>query len=254
METQNYLSVYAKSFNWAGFFLPKNILIKCSVLYDSCRTLDNIADQNNSLEKKKEEFIKFKEEFSSKSKKNIIISNMVDLIRSENINSSIVYDLFDGIESDIKANVKIKSYKELLIYCYRVAGTIGILMCIALDCKNKEAKKFATDLGIAMQLTNIIRDVLEDAKMDRRYLPSSITKDILPINILTISEKKNYNVNDYKLIKNALEKLISISEEYEFRDPKTDFDKSFDEQKIFVEKIRFPVPYYQEYLVLIKFF
>ena len=51
MKTQNYLSVYAKSFNWAGFFLPKNILIKCSVLYDFCRTLDNIADIKLSLSK-----------------------------------------------------------------------------------------------------------------------------------------------------------------------------------------------------------
>ena len=173
MKTQNYLSVYAKSFNWAGFFLPKNILIKCSVLYDFCRTLDNIADQNNSLEKKKEEFIKFKEEFSSKSKNNIIISNMVDLIRSENINSSIVYDLFDGIESDIKANVKIKSYKELLIYCYRVAGTIGLMMAKIMKVKNRDSLKSAINLGIAMQLTNISRDVIEDKNNDREYIESN---------------------------------------------------------------------------------
>ena len=173
METQNYLSVYAKSFNWAGFFLPKNILIKCSVLYDFCRTLDNIADQNNSLEKKKEEFIKFKEEFSSKSKNNIIISNMVDLIKSENINSSIVYDLFDGIESDIKANVKIKSYKELLIYCYRVAGTIGLMMAKIMKVKNRDSLKSAINLGIAMQLTNISRDVIEDKNNDREYIESN---------------------------------------------------------------------------------
>ena len=173
METQNYLSVYAKSFNWAGFFLPKNILIKCSVLYDFCRTLDNIADQNNSLEKKKEEFIKFKEEFSSKSKNNIIISNMIDLIRSENINSSIVYDLFDGIESDIKANVKIKSYKELLIYCYRVAGTIGLMMAKIMKVKNRDSLKSAINLGIAMQLTNISRDVIEDKNNDREYIESN---------------------------------------------------------------------------------
>ena len=173
MKTQNYLSVYAKSFNWAGFFLPKNILIKCSVLYDFCRTLDNIADQNNSLEKKKEEFIKFKEEFSSKSKNNIIISNMIDLIRSENINSSIVYDLFDGIESDIKANVKIKSYKELLIYCYRVAGTIGLMMAKIMKVKNRDSLKSAINLGIAMQLTNISRDVIEDKNNDREYIESN---------------------------------------------------------------------------------
>ena len=173
MEIQNYLSVYAKSFNWAGFFLPKNILIKCSVLYDFCRTLDNIADQNNSLEKKKEEFIKFKEEFSSKSKNNIIISNMIDLIRSENINSSIVYDLFDGIESDIKANVKIKSYKELLIYCYRVAGTVGLMMAKIMKVKNRDSLKSAINLGIAMQLTNISRDVIEDKNNDREYIESN---------------------------------------------------------------------------------
>ena len=173
METQNYLSVYAKSFNWAGFFLPKNILIKCSVLYDFCRTLDNIADQNNSLEKKKEEFIKFKEEFSSKSKNNIIISNMIDLIRSENINSSIVYDLFDGIESDIKANVKIKSYKELLIYCYRVAGTVGLMIAKIMKVKNRDSLKSAINLGIAMQLTNISRDVIEDKNNDREYIEAN---------------------------------------------------------------------------------
>ena len=173
METQNYLSVYAKSFNWAGFFLPKNILIKCSVLYDFCRTLDNIADQNNSLEKKKEDFIKFKEEFSSKSKNNIIISNMIDLIRSENINSSIVYDLFDGIESDIKANVKIKSYKELLIYCYRVAGTVGLMMAKIMKVKNRDSLKSAINLGIAMQLTNISRDVIEDKNNDREYIEAN---------------------------------------------------------------------------------
>ena len=173
MKIQNYLSVYAKSFNWAGFFLPKNILIKCSVLYDFCRTLDNIADQNNSLEKKKEEFIKFKEEFSSKSKNNIIISNMIDLIRSENINSSIVYDLFDGIESDIKANVKIKSYKELLIYCYRVAGTVGLMMAKIMKVKNRDSLKSAINLGIAMQLTNISRDVIEDKNNDREYIEAN---------------------------------------------------------------------------------
>ena len=173
METQNYLSVYAKSFNWAGFFLPKNILIKCSVLYDFCRTLDNIADQNNSLEKKKEDFIKFKEEFSSKSKNNIIISNMIDLIKSENINSSIVYDLFDGIESDIKSNVKIKSYKELLIYCYRVAGTVGLIMAKIMRVKNRDSLKSAINLGIAMQLTNISRDVIEDKNNDRQYIDSN---------------------------------------------------------------------------------
>ena len=53
MSNYSYLSVYAKSFNWAGFFLPKKIYKKCSALYDFCRTIDNIADETNNLEIKK---------------------------------------------------------------------------------------------------------------------------------------------------------------------------------------------------------
>ena len=63
MEKKSFLSLYAKSFNWAGFFLPKQIYEKCSTLYDFCRTLDNIADEKSGLELKKEKFKRFKEDF-----------------------------------------------------------------------------------------------------------------------------------------------------------------------------------------------
>ena len=53
MSNQNYLSIYAKSFNWAGFFLPKKTYLKCSALYDFCRTIDNIADEDDKLDIKK---------------------------------------------------------------------------------------------------------------------------------------------------------------------------------------------------------
>ena len=66
MTTKNYLSIYAKSFNWSGFFLPKKIYNKCSVLYDFCRTLDNIADQNKDLEIKKKELGQFRNKFEQK--------------------------------------------------------------------------------------------------------------------------------------------------------------------------------------------
>ena len=62
---------------------------------------------------------------------------------------------------------------ELLRYCHAVAGTVGLMMCRVLNCEEPRADSFAIDLGVAMQLTNISRDVLEDAKMGRRYLPAS---------------------------------------------------------------------------------
>jgi len=60
MSKNSYLSLYAKSFNWAGFFLPKKIYIKCSNLYDFCRTVDNIADNEGELEIKKNNLSTFK--------------------------------------------------------------------------------------------------------------------------------------------------------------------------------------------------
>ena len=59
MINKNYLSIYAKSFNWAGFFLPKKTYLDCSLLYDFCRTVDNIADEDGILEVKKKKIIKF---------------------------------------------------------------------------------------------------------------------------------------------------------------------------------------------------
>ena len=164
MTTKNYLSIYAKSFNWSGFFLPKEIYHKCSVLYDFCRTIDNIADRDVDLEIKKKELEEFKKNFEKKNKDETIIKNMWDLMKERNISKKIVDDLFDGVNSDLKKEVRIKTEKELLIYSYRVAGTVGLMMAKIFGVKKRESLQRAIDLGIAMQLTNIARDVVEDEK------------------------------------------------------------------------------------------
>ena len=66
MSNHNYLSIYAKSFNWAGFFLPKKTYLECSSLYDFCRTIDNIADEKNELNVKKNNLLNFKNNFNNK--------------------------------------------------------------------------------------------------------------------------------------------------------------------------------------------
>ena len=170
--SKNYLSIYAKSFNWAGFFLPKQVYEKCSTLYDFCRTLDNIADEDLDLEIKKEKFKKFKDDFKSKNFDNKIIRNIYLLIEEKNISINIIYDLFDGIESDLRYELKINSFQELLVYSYRVAGTVGLMMAKILNVKTQDSLKGAIDLGIAMQLTNIARDVVEDNKKNRQYINS----------------------------------------------------------------------------------
>ncbi len=170
MSSKNYLSIYAKSFNWAGFFLPKKTYKNCSYLYDFCRVVDNIADDENEIEIKKIKFQKFVNDFKQKNFEDPIIQNMWNIINEFNISLEIIYDLFDGIESDIKQNVKINTRKDLLIYCYRVAGTVGLMMAKILKVSKKQSLKSAIDLGIAMQLTNISRDVIEDLKKNRSYI------------------------------------------------------------------------------------
>ena len=170
MSKQNYLSIYAKSFNWAGFFLPKQTYQKCSALYDFCRVVDNIADDKATIETKKYKFKNFKDNFNNKNFDDPIIKNMWKLIDEFNISLKIIDDLFEGIKSDIKEKIELNSEKELLIYSYRVAGTVGLMMAKILKVTKKSSLKSAIDLGIAMQLTNISRDVIEDLNNNRSYI------------------------------------------------------------------------------------
>ena len=193
MATKNYLSIYAKSFNWSGFFLPKKIYFKCSKLYDFCRTLDNIADQNVDLNLKKNELKEFRIKFENKYYEDLVIKNMWELMNEANISKKIVDDLFDGVESDLKKEVRIKTEKELLVYSYRVAGTVGLMMAKIFNVRKKESLQRAIDLGIAMQLTNIARDVIEDERKNRIYLIKSSEDIFLDIKDIIYKADSFYN-------------------------------------------------------------
>jgi phytoene synthase len=170
LKNQSLISKHAKSFNWAGFFLSKETFKKCSILYDFCRSIDDIVDCDETLAVRQKKFIEFKSNFINKNFSNGIIKNIHSLLERENISKKIVEDLFDGIESDLKPMVVISSKKDLLVYSYRVAGAVGLMMAKVLKVKDVYALKGAIDLGIAMQLTNIARDVIEDKKKNRLYI------------------------------------------------------------------------------------
>jgi 15-cis-phytoene synthase len=197
MSNKSYLSIYAKSFNWAGFFLPKEMYKKCSALYDFCRVADNIADDDQEIEAKAKKFDQFENDFNQKNFENSIIKNMWDLIEEFNISLKIVQDLLLGIKSDIKDQVKLNSKKDLLIYSYRVAGTVGLMMAKILKVNKKNSLKSAIDLGIAMQLTNISRDVIEDSKNNRFYIDKNFEEISSTINLAdTFYKNSFYSIKD----------------------------------------------------------
>ena len=197
MLNKSYLTIYAKSFNWAGFFLPKETYKKCSALYDFCRVADNIADDNEKIENKQKKFEKFENDFNQKNFTDPVIKNMWDLINEFDIPLKIVQDLLFGIKSDIKDNVKLDSKKDLLVYSYRVAGTVGLMMAKILKVNKKSSLKSAVNLGIAMQLTNISRDVIEDSKNNRFYINKNFESISSTLNLAdTFYKNSFYSIKD----------------------------------------------------------
>ena len=183
MKKKNYLALFAKSFNWAGFFLPKNVYSDCSKLYTFCRVLDDVVDEKIDLGSRVERFDKIKKilkkaynlnrdnvnEFNQ-NEYSMIIKDMIIIADNNNIKPIILEDLIDGVESDLNPRVYFRTVKDLLVYSYRVAGTVGLMMAKILNVNDTRSLKGAIDLGVAMQLTNIARDVVEDQKMNRQYI------------------------------------------------------------------------------------
>jgi len=183
MSNVNYLAQFAKSFNWAGFFLPKSVYQDCSKLYAFCRVLDDLVDEKTDLELREERFNEIKNIYKktyeidnndrnilNQNEHGLIVNDMIDLAYNNNIKRIILDDLIEGVGSDLKQKVYLRSVKDLLVYSYRVAGTVGLMMAKILSVSDTRSLKGAIDLGIAMQLTNIARDVIEDKKMNRQYI------------------------------------------------------------------------------------
>ena len=191
-----------KSFYWASFFLPKKNRIAASRLYSICRYLDDVAD-NSKLDTSsqiKNIFNQIKENESSEI--NIFF-------KKNSINLGILKDLIDGLISD-QQNVRVTDEKELIDYSYKVAGTVGLMMLPIINTKDAEARKHAIDLGIAMQLTNIARDVYEDAKMNRLYLPKEWLGQV------SITDLIDNKLDDQKkkLIELSIKNLIELSDKF----------------------------------------
>jgi phytoene synthase len=166
-------------------------------LYDFCRVADNIADDYDEIENKEKKFGQFENDFNNKNFDNLTIKNMWSLIEEFNISLKIVQDLLIGIKSDIKNKVHLNSKKDLLIYSYRVAGTVGLMMAKILKVNKKSSLKSAIDLGIAMQLTNISRDVMEDSKNNRFYINENFEEISSTINLAnTFYENSFYSIKD----------------------------------------------------------
>ena len=208
-ESISLIKLNGKSFHWASLFLTKNTTEEAIILYSFCRLLDDLADQ------KGDKLLELQNYQSSISNIPIKVAGntLMSFLKKHNINQLIIKDLIDGFIFD-QGQVRIVNKKQLIIYCYQVAGTVGLMMSSILKPTSMYANKFAIDLGIAMQLTNIARDIKEDAlDHNRQYLPSEMFDGVKFEKLHSISNGKKDEKENIK-IKNAIAEILKISDEY----------------------------------------
>ena len=134
------------------------------------------------------------------------------MVSEYNLSTEVIASLVEGLMDDQAPQVLLQDEEALIQYAYKVAGTVGLLMCEILNNSDPRAKLHAVDLGIAMQLTNIARDVVEDAKMGRRYLPGTWVSDMTPEDIVAAADDPNGH--DGVQITLAVERLLALAERY----------------------------------------
>ena len=202
---QQILARHGKSFYWASKFLGVALADRAARLYQFCRYVDDLADGDLPDRQESLEDIRARLAGEAISAGPEIEAFMV-LANSTNIPLSAATELLAGMLMD-QHPTAVADEAELLRYCHAVAGTVGLMMCRVLNCKEPRADSFAIDLGIAMQLTNISRDVLEDAKMSRRYLPASWAN-------FTPAQIAEAGVDCQQPVAEGIERLLDLAETY----------------------------------------
>ncbi len=160
---------HAKSFYLASLFFPPALMTKVKSLYALCRWLDDAVDESSCNEEAQKNLAVIEEDLLD-SKPHFPVNQVY---RENGLNPEYIRDLIQGAKDDMKL-VRIKTTDELIQYCYKVAGTVGLAMFDLMKVDTPQARPHAVDLGIAMQITNICRDIKEDLNRNRIYIPEEI--------------------------------------------------------------------------------
>jgi len=202
---QEVMKNHGKSFYWASYFFGEKQMLDVSLLYTFCRRVDDIADELSS-EIAIVELRKLVDEMEGKAEPSFLIKDLLGLFNRGHVRIDCARKLIEGATFDIEGK-EIRTEADLMVYCYKVAGVVGLMMCPILGVKKEEAMAFAIDLGIAMQLTNICRDVLEDAMNGRTYIPLEELEKVG----LTRGDLQNINSNP-KGLRALVERYLDLAD------------------------------------------
>lgn len=198
------------SFTSSFIFLPKDKRDAMTVLYAFCREVDDVVDECSDYQIAQAKLDWWKGEINALyagTPQHPIMRALQPVVQEFHLAQEHFLEIIDGMEMDIKFN-RYADFKQLQLYCYRVASVVGLLSAQIFGFKNRKTLKYAHDLGIAFQLTNIIRDVGEDARRGRIYLPLDELKKA------NVSEDDILQGRETDAVKTLLEFQIERAESY----------------------------------------
>ncbi len=198
------------SFTVSFIFLPKTQRNAMTALYAFCREVDDVVDECSDYQVAQTKLNWWKTEVANLyigTPQHPVTKALQPVIKQFNLAQEHFLEIIDGMEMDLKFN-RYEDFKQLQLYCYRVASVVGLLSASIFGFKNRKTLKYAHDLGMAFQLTNIIRDVGEDARRGRIYLPLDELKKA------KVSEDDILQSRESPAVKELIEYQIERAESY----------------------------------------
>ena len=207
----------ASSFTVSFIFLPKTQRDAMTALYAFCREVDDVVDECTDFNVAQTKLNWWKSEVHNlyaNTPQHPVTKALQPFISQFNLAQEHFLEIIDGMEMDLKFN-RYEDFKQLQLYCYRVASVVGLLSASIFGFKNRKTLKYAHDLGMAFQLTNIIRDVGEDARRGRIYLP--------------LDELKKAKVSEDDILQSRESPAVKELIEYQIERAETYYDKALRE-------------------------
>lgn len=203
------LKRHGRSFYFASHFLPSAPRRRATRLYAFCRWVDDLVDENRQADDNRpaDTLESVASDLASRKTSLPQLADFMSLMRETGIPAVVPGHLLQGLRSD-QGQVAIVDEDALRRYAYQVAGSVGVMMAAVLGLDDRRGFARAIDLGIAMQMTNIARDVAEDARRQRRYLPANwFEPAVLPD--LTVELGRHEHA-----LRQATRRLLAMAEPY----------------------------------------
>lgn len=198
------------SFYYSFMFLPQPKREAITALYAFCREVDDIADECSELHTAQIKLDWWRTEIGNLyagQPQHPVSKALAPAVEAFGLSKEHFQEIIDGMQMDLEQN-RYRDFKQLQLYCYRVASVVGLLSAAIFGYSNRNTLKYAHDLGMAFQLTNIIRDVGEDARRNRIYLP------LEEMQMFGVSEHDILHGNETEQVRKLLEFQIERAESF----------------------------------------